>query len=132
MSARDRPMVKARPVYLNLLQIRLPLPGVVSIVHRISGAVLFLFGIALVLIGLQLSLVSPDSFASLKAAVAHPLAKLVLIGFIWAYLHHFCAGIRYLFLDLDKGVELKLARQSGVIVLVASLAFTAMVGVRLW
>ena len=132
MSARDRPMVKARPVYLNLLQIRLPLPGVVSIVHRISGAVLSLFGIALVLIGLQLSLVSPDSFASLKAAVAHPLAKLVLIGFIWAYLHHFCAGIRYLFLDLDKGVELKLARQSGVIVLVASLAFTAMVGVRLW
>ena len=59
MSARDRPMVKARPVYLNLLQIRLPLPGVVSIVHRISGAVLSLFGIALVLIGLQLSLVSP-------------------------------------------------------------------------
>ena len=63
---------------------------------------------------------------------AHPLAKLVLIGLVWAYLHHFCAGIRFLLLDLDQGIQLKQARQSSVIVLVASLALTLIIGARLW
>ncbi len=63
---------------------------------------------------------------------ANPLAKLVLIGLVWAYLHHFCAGIRYLLLDLDKGIDLKPARQSSVIVLAVSLALTLIIGARLW
>lgn len=132
MSASGRSVVKRRPVYLNLVQIRLPLPGIVSILHRISGAVMFLFGIPLLLLAVQSSLASPEAFASLKATLAQPLVKLVLIGFIWAYLHHLCAGIRYLFLDMDKGIELKPARQSAMIVLVASLALTLIVGARLW
>jgi len=131
MSVSERPVAK-RPVYLNLVQIRLPLPGIVSILHRISGAALFLFGIPLLLWGMQSSLASADAFASLKAAWAHPLAKLVLIGLVWAYLHHFCAGIRYLFLDVHTGIELKPARQSSIIVLAVSLALTVIVGVRLW
>jgi len=131
MSVSERPVVK-RPVYLNLVQIRLPLPGIVSILHRISGAALFLFGIPLLLWAVQASLASADSFASLKATWAHPLVKLVLIGLIWAYLHHLCAGIRYLFLDVHTGIELKPARQSSIIVLAVSLALTVIVGVRLW
>jgi succinate dehydrogenase / fumarate reductase cytochrome b subunit len=132
MSALERPVVKPRPVYLDLVRIRLPLPGIVSILHRISGALLFLFGIPLLLAAVASSLGSPAGFAELKAAWAHPLAKLVLLGFAWAYLHHFCAGIRYLLLDLHKGIDLPAARRSSVIVLVVSLALTLIVGVRLW
>lgn len=125
-------MIKPRPVYLNLAQIRLPLPGFVSILHRISGAALFIVGIPLALYALQESLASPDAFAKLAAICSHPLARLVLFGLAWAYLHHFCAGIRFLLLDLDLGGELKQARQSSIIVLVVSLALTLMVGARLW
>ena len=98
--------MKARPVYLDLPRIRLPLPGIVSILHRVSGALLFLAGIPLLLAGVAASLGSAEAFAELKAGLAHPVAKLVLIGFVWAYLHHLCAGIRYLLLDLHKGIDL--------------------------
>jgi succinate dehydrogenase / fumarate reductase cytochrome b subunit len=127
-----KPVIKPRPVYLNLVQIRLPMPGFVSILHRLSGAALFVVGIPLALYGLQESLASPDAFSRLSGMFSHPLAKLVLITLLWAYLHHFCAGIRFLLLDLDRGVELRQARQSSVIVLVVSLALTLIIGARLW
>ena len=132
MPALERPTTKPRPVYLDLVRIRLPLPGIVSILHRLSGAALFLVGIPLLLLGLRSSLASPEAFAQLEAAVSQPLVKLVLIGLIWAYLHHFCAGIRFLLLDVQRGIELAPARRSSVAVLVASLALTLMIGVRLW
>ena len=126
------PTVKRRPVYLDLPRIRLPLPGIVSILHRVSGALLFVAGIPLLLAGVAASLASPEAYAGMKAAIAHPAAKLALIGFVWAYLHHFCAGIRYLLLDLDRGVDLAPARRSSAVVLVISIALTLIVGVRLW
>jgi succinate dehydrogenase / fumarate reductase, cytochrome b subunit len=132
LSASEPPVAKQRPVYLNLVRIRLPLPGIVSILHRISGAGLFLVGIPVVLLALQRSLSAPDIFAAFKLAWANPLAKLVAIGLIWAYLHHFCAGIRFLLLDLHVGDDLRPARQSSVVVLVVSLALTLIIGVRLW
>jgi len=132
MSALERPVTKPRPVYLNLVRIRLPLPGLVSILHRISGAALFLVGLPLLLVGVQSSLASPEAFESFRSALSSPLAKIVLIGLVWAYLHHFCAGIRFLLLDIHWGIELKPARVSSVVVLVASLALTLIVGVRLW
>jgi succinate dehydrogenase / fumarate reductase cytochrome b subunit len=132
MPVAEQPVAKRRPVYLNLPRIRLPLPGVVSILHRVSGAALFVFGIPLLLAGIEGSLASPESYAQLKAAAAHPLAKMMLLGFGWAFLHHFCAGIRYLLLDVHTGIELGPARRSSVIVLVVSLALTLAVGVRLW
>ena len=100
--------------------------------HRISGALLFLVGIPLLLAGLGMSLASPDSFAQLRHTLANPLAKLVLLGLWWAYLHHFCAGIRFLLLDMHKGIDLPAARRSSVVVLVVSVALTAVVGARLW
>ena len=132
MSTLDRPQPKPRPVYLNLVAIRLPLPGIVSILHRVSGAALFLFAIPLVLWAVQASLASPESFAALQAAFAHPLAKLLTIGLVWAYLHHFCAGIRYLLLDLHVGDDLAPARRSSMAVIAVSLALTLIVGARLW
>ena len=125
-------MTRPRPVYLNLVRIRLPLPGIVSILHRLSGAALYLIGLPLLLYGVQCSLASPEAFDNFRAALANPLAKIVLIGLIWAYLHHFFAGIRFLLLDVHQGIELRPARVSSVIVLVVSLALTLIVGVRLW
>jgi len=125
-------MSKQRPVYLNLVQIRLPLPGIVSILHRVSGALLFLLGIPLLLAGVAASLASPESYGALRAAFAQPLAKLVLIGFLWAFLHHVCAGIRYLLLDIHAGIDLAPARRSSVVVLAVSIALTLLIGARLW
>lgn len=124
--------MKERPVYLDLPRIRLPLPGIVSILHRASGALLFLVGIPLLLYGVSGSLDSPEAYAAMKAGFAHPLAKLVLIGLLWSYLHHFCAGIRYLLLDIHRGIELAPARRSSAVVLVVSVALTLALGARLW
>jgi len=132
MSVSDPPAIKRRPVYLNLVRIRLPLPGIVSILHRISGAALFLFAIPVVLFAMQTSVESEDGFAILKSMLANPLCKLILIGLLWAYLHHFFAGIRYLLIDLHVGDDLAPARQSSVAVLGASLILTLIIAVRLW
>ena len=122
---------KKRPLWYNLSPLNLPLPGLVSIFHRVSGALLFL-GLVWFLFLLDMSLASEAGFARFRAYVGHPLVKLSLLGFLWAYLHHFCAGIRYLFLDLDKGVDLASARLSSWVVLASSLALTAAFGWRLW
>jgi succinate dehydrogenase cytochrome b subunit len=122
----------ARPVYLNLLRIRQPAPAVVSILHRLSGAILFVAGIPLLLWAVQQSLAPADAYAWLQEVLARPAVKLLLLGFVWAYVHHFCAGIRYLLLDLHIGTELKPSRQSAFAVLVVSVALTAIIGARLW
>ncbi len=124
-------MHKKRPEYLNLLKIRLPLPGWVSILHRISGAALFLF-IPFLLWLLQQSLGSAESYEGFKNALANPLVKLVLFGLVWAFLHHFFAGIRYLALDMHLGIELGPARASSTAVLIVSILLTLLIGVRLW
>jgi succinate dehydrogenase / fumarate reductase, cytochrome b subunit len=78
------------------------------------------------------SLASEAGFGHIKNYLSMPLAKLGLLVFIWAYCHHFCAGIRYLLLDLNKGIELQIARRTSVIVIVVSLALTAFLGLKLW
>ncbi|NMG63725.1 succinate dehydrogenase, cytochrome b556 subunit [Azoarcus indigens] len=122
---------KQRPKHLAIHEIRLPLPGIVSILHRVSGAGLFLL-LPFLLFLFGRSLGSPETFATFEAVVSHPLAKLVLLGLLWAYLHHFCAGIRFLLLDLHQGLDLPSARNSARIVLVVSLALTVIIGVKLW
>ncbi len=124
-------LTKPRPKYLNLVEIRLPLAGFASILHRISGAGLFLMLPVLVWL-LQLSLGSPDDFLAFKAIVGHPLVKLFLIGILWAILHHFCMGIRILLIDVHVGVEKAQAHLTAKIVLGVSLLLTAILGVKLW
>ena len=123
---------KPRPKYLNLVEIRLPLPGWVSILHRISGALLVFPFAAWLLYLLDVSLESPAGFDAARGYLDLPLAKLGMLVFIWAFCHHLCAGIRYLFLDLNKGIELRPARASSAVVLVASLLLTAYFGFKLW
>ena len=123
---------KKRPKNLDLTTIRLPLPGILSIIHRVSGAGIFLL-LPVLLWLLQSSLASAESYALARDLVANPLVKLVLFGLIWLYLHHFCAGIRYLLLDLHKGIDLESARRSSKIVFAVSIALTLYVGgVLLW
>lgn len=122
---------KARPKYLNLVQIRLPLPGFASILHRVSGAVLFLMLPFLIFL-LDSSLASAASFSTFKTVVANPLVKLILLGLLWAYLHHFCMGIRFLLLDMLIGIDLKPARASAWAVLAVSLTLTVILGAKLW
>ncbi len=132
MPALERPLAKARPVYLDLLRIRMPMPSVVSFLHRVTGALMLVFGIPLLLAGVEASLGSPEAYAQLKATLAHPLAKLALLGFAWAFFHHLAAGVRHLLLDLQVGVDLAPARRSSVVVFVVSLALTLAVGAKLW
>ncbi len=119
---------KPRPKHLNLMQIRLPLPGIVSILHRISGVALFLcLPLLLWLFGASLgSQEELDSFRTVFdfSLLGLPVVKLVLLGLLWSFLHHFCAGIRFLLLDMHIGIELPAARMSSVVRLVVSLVLT--------
>ena len=127
---------KLRPKYLNLrallFEIRLPLPGWVSILHRISGALLVFPFAAWLLYMLDRSLASEQGFQAVNSYLDLPLVKAGGLLFIWAYCHHLCAGVRFLLLDLNRGIELPAARRSSVAVLVVSLALTAFFGAKLW
>jgi succinate dehydrogenase / fumarate reductase, cytochrome b subunit len=124
-------MSKARPKFLNLFLIRQPVPAIVSVLHRISGALLFLF-IWAFLLGLQRSLASPESYAELMAFLGQPLVKLIALGLLWAYLHHTLAGIRHLGLDLRLGIQLPSARMTAFAVLIFGFGLTLLVGILLW
>lgn len=124
-------MAKSRPKHLNLYQIKLPIPAVVSILHRISGAGLFLM-LPFLLYLLQASLESPSSYILFRELLSNVLVKLLLLGLLWAFLHHFCAGIRYLLLDVHVGTALAPARASSFAVIGVSLVLTVVFGVWLW
>ena len=115
-------------VYLN----RMPLAAKTSILHRASGALLFLC-LPLVIVPLfGRSVTSPETFASLAQWTSNPLFKLVLLALIWGYLHHFCAGIRYLTLDMHMGNDKQTAQKTAGTVLVVSLALTVILGLKLF
>lgn len=132
MTAADRPIDKPRPVYLNLFAIRQPLPAIVSILHRISGALLFLVGIPLLLWFVQRSLASPEGFQAATEPWTTLAGKIVLLVLAWAYIYHLLAGLRHLALDLHLGIRLEPARSSAAVVLVLSILVALIVAVRLW
>ena len=123
--------VKPRPVFLEIPNIRLPIPGIVSILHRISGVGLFIM-LPVLLYLLSGTLSRESAFETYRAIVSNPLVKLILIGVLWAYLHHFFAGIRFLFLDAHKGLELNNARNTAKLVFAAALVLTVILGALLW
>ena len=128
----DAAVKKKRPLWYNLSPLNLPLPGLVSFLHRVSGALLFVLT-AWLLYLLDASLAGPERFEEMQRMIAHPLARLVLLAVLWAFLHHLCAGVRYLFLDLDMGVDLPTARATSGAVLAVSLALTVVLGgLLLW
>jgi len=128
---------KVRPKYLSLpailFQIRLPVAGWASILHRVSGALLVFPFAAWLLYVLDVSLASAQGFARLKDHYLQlPVVKAAALTCIRALCQHFCAGIRYLLIDVQVGVDLPAARYSGAAVIVAGLLLTAFFGARLW
>jgi succinate dehydrogenase / fumarate reductase cytochrome b subunit len=93
-----------RPVYLNLFKIRLPTTGIVSFAHRVSGFLLFL-AIPFSIYILDLSVSSADGFEYGLQLLQQPVLQFFLLLAVWALVHHFLAGIRYLLLDFDIGVD---------------------------
>ena len=111
-------MADHRPVYLNLLKIRLPLTGIVSFAHRITGVILFLslpFAVYL----LDLSIESEQSFAKVQQIFDQPVMLLVQILLLWSIAHHFFAGLRFLLIDAEIGVEKSQAKLGAWLVLLA-------------
>lgn len=110
-----------RPKYLNLLKIRLPIPGIASIAHRISGVLMFL-AIPLLVYLLHLSSISESGYLEVIGLMDAPLAKLIILILAWSAFHHLFAGIRYLLIDMDIGVEKYSAWVSALVVLIAGIA----------
>lgn len=123
--------IKTRPKHLALHKIKLPLSGYVSILHRFSGALLFLL-IPLLLMLFDQSLRSIETYTNLTEYLSHPAPKLVLLGVLWAFLHHFCAGLRFLAIDLHLLSHHAAARTSSKWVILVSLALTLILGAKLW
>ncbi len=108
-----------RPVYLNLFRLHLPITGWVSILHRVSGALLF-FLLPLMVWGFALTLTSEAGFTRVVAWGSTPAAKLLALALVWAFAQHFFSGLRHLALDIHWGVSLKSARASSLIMLLAT------------
>lgn len=122
---------QSRPVFLDLFRIRLPLAGWVSILHRVSGALLFA-ALPLAVWALSVSLSDEAGFRQVAAWASHPLARLVLLLLIWAFAHHLLAGLRHLALDMHCGVGLRQARQSSRAVMLAAGLVTLIAAWRLF
>lgn len=117
--------------FAQAVQYRLPLAGVVSILHRASGALMF-FLLPFILYLLDKSLTSEISFEYLRGFASNWFVKLVILALAWAYLHHFCAGIRHLFMDLHMGLDKDSGRKSAIAVFAVSLPLAALVGLKLF
>lgn len=123
---------KQRPKYYDLNLAHLPPPGLVSILHRISGALLFFPVIPALLYLLQATLGSEAQWLRWGAVLAQPAVKVILLGFVWLYAHHFFAGIRYLLLDMHVGIAKEAARASAKVVLALGFVVTLAIGWRIW
>jgi succinate dehydrogenase / fumarate reductase cytochrome b subunit len=137
-AAKPRPEFRNLNLFTDVSTYRMPIAGYVSILHRISGALLFVCLPFLVWL-FDKSLSSDISFGQFSAAFTVGLwifpgwvVKLVTLGLIWSYLHHFCAGLRYLHMDALHSASKEFGRNSGIAVLAVSLLLTAACGGKLF
>ena len=124
-------MNSQRPVNLDLRTIKLPVTAYTSILHRISGVILFV-GIAIMLYALDKSLSSEEGFAAVKAGLTSPLAKLVIWGLLSALLYHLVAGVRHLIMDAGIGEALEGGKLGSKIVIAVSVVVIVLAGVWIW
>ena len=124
-------MKSQRPVNLDLRTIKLPITAYTSILHRISGVILFV-GLAVLLYALDKSLASEEGFEQVKACMTSPLAKLVIWGLLSALLYHLVAGVRHLIMDMGIGETLEGGKLGSKIVIVVSVVVILLAGVWIW
>jgi succinate dehydrogenase / fumarate reductase cytochrome b subunit len=131
-AAPSRPRREFRNIHVTqILQYRMPAPALVSIMHRISGAALFL-ALPYLLWLFDLSLISENSFERMLAAASGVIGKLVLLFLVWSFLHHLVAGIRFLVLDLHVGLERRQAQRNALAVYLISLPLTLLAALMLF
>ena len=137
--AKKRPEFRNINALKDLPSYRLPLAGIVSILHRVSGVLMFLL-MPFIIWMFDTSLSSEISFSKFRAAFSSGLwffpgwfIKLVALGLIWAYLHHFIAGLRHLWMDVSHAaVSKEFGMRSAQVVLGASVLLTLVLGAKLF
>ena len=136
--AKKRPEFRNINALADLPTYRLPPAGWVSILHRVSGLLMFLL-LPLIIWMFDNSISSEISFAKFSAAFNIGLGfvpgwfmKLVALALIWAYLHHFIAGLRHLYMDVCHAVSKEFGKSSAIVTLVLSLGLTAVLGAKLF
>jgi succinate dehydrogenase / fumarate reductase cytochrome b subunit len=117
-----------RPVFLNLFRIHLPVTAVLSLAHRGTGVILFLLIPGLIYL-LGLSLEGPQGYEQVLSLVQHPVGRSIFILITWFLAHHLFAGIRYLLLDIDIGIDAAHSRRSAWLVIVAGVGVMLMTSV---
>jgi len=122
---------KQRPVYLSLTDPAWPVTAIASIVHRITGVILFV-GLAYLLWLLNLAVSSPAGFAEAQQTLAMPLPKLALIGVVGLLIYHLVAGIKHMIMDFHIGDSFEAASSAAYVVFAISIVLTVLVGVWLW
>ena len=120
-----------RPTNLDLTTIELPLPGKASILHRISGFILF-FAVAFMLCALAASLESAESFAELKSVFDNGLVKFISWGILSALGYHLVAGVKHLLMDMGIGETKEGGRTGAIITLVLGVIVIVLAGVWVW
>lgn len=124
-------MNKQRFVNFDLLTIQYPFTAIISILHRLSGILIFLL-IPFLLWLLDEALISISGFEYIKAALMNPIGKIIIWTFLVALGYHFSAGIRHLLMDIGFFESLRNARTSGTIILIISILWALIVGIWLW
>ncbi len=134
--AQRRPEFRNINVFKDVTTYRMPAPAIVSILHRISGAAIFVL-LPLIIWMFDASVSSEISFARLRNAFGNGawgvILKLVSLGLIWAYLHHFIAGLRHVWMDVShKAVSKSWGGKSAMVTLASSLLLTVILGAKLF
>lgn len=125
-------MNKKKPVNLDLSSLSYPPMAIVSILHRISGIVLFLL-LPLMLYWLAQSLDSPRAFTQLQLNIAHSLMyKLTIWAFLAALTYHLLAGIRHMVMDMGWGEELTTGRYTALLVIFLAVLLDIVEGIWIW
>ena len=118
-------MNQSRPVYLNLFKIRLPVTGIVSLAHRVSGVLLFL-AIPFLIYLVDLSIESPEGYQTAINWLQNPVVMFIQLVLVWSLAHHFFAGLRFLLLDFDIGVTKSGSTFTSWLVIVAEVMVVVM------
>ncbi|GGY77480.1 succinate dehydrogenase, cytochrome b556 subunit [Pseudoduganella plicata] len=134
-AVREAPRKQRREIrnihVTELMNYRQPFSAIVSIMHRVSGFLMFAL-LPFILYLLQESIRSEISFAHFQGIASHPFAKLVILALVWGYMHHFCAGVRHLVMDTHVGLDKDSARKSAIAVLVITWVVVILVALKLF
>ena len=124
---------RERPKYLSLFTLapKMSITAKISILHRLTGFLLFI-SIPLLLYVLHRSLISPDFYTAFYGVITSPVIKLIYLVLIFGFIYHLCAGIRFLFLDMHIGVDIKTAKKTAWFTILISISLTAILGVMVW